>query len=217
MKLIFVYIFIFLSISGCKTEKKEGTTLVTLEKKSTNVVNKKIIDSVKIVETEKKDPLSNFQKPSISKDSLIGKIITGYSQVIGFEEYNSGGAIIEESFNGKEYSLSELQGKGDIANYVIFEENTDFNENGGKFKVLDILDLTGKEYELLSDKDKSLYIHFCYKDGENDQEIIAIAQYDENEEFLTTIYKAWRADRKTEKIIEIPIDGIKVENVGYGL
>ena len=34
---------------------------------------------------------------------------------------------------------------------------------------------------------------------------------------LTKILKAWRADRKTEKIIEIPVDGIKVENMDYGL
>ncbi|WP_103867605.1 hypothetical protein [Aquimarina sp. I32.4] len=62
----------------------------------------------------------------------------------------------------------------------------------------------------------NLYYHFCFKDGKQDEEIIAIAKYEE-EEFLTKILKAWRADRKTEKIIEIPVKGIKVENMEYGI
>ena len=92
------------------------------------------------------------------------------------------------------------------------------SESDVTYKILDVLDLTKKEYyTLLENKDKMLYSGFGYKNDKIDEEIIAIAQYDENAEFLTKIYKAWRADRKTEKIIEIPVDGIKVENMDYGL
>ncbi|KZS42306.1 hypothetical protein AWE51_02375 [Aquimarina aggregata] len=204
MKFNSLCILFFIFIIACKSEKKQ--TSISLEKES----------NTQVIYSANNTFIKNEELKGVEKD-LIGRIYSDIEDVNEFKNYYSpGGASVGEIYNNKEYSINTVQIKEGLDSFVIFNEAL-VSESDVQYKILDTLNLTGKEYGLLSDKDKSLYIHFCYKDGENDQEIIAIAQYDENEEFLTTIYKAWRADRKTEKIIEIPIDGIKVENVGYGL
>lgn len=204
MKFIYIYILIFLLSISCKVDKKNSVNDIVFEENKTIVID-----------TLSKELIPNEKKSKIAINDLIGKTLRDYELVTDFAKYSEGGAIIEESFKGRKYSLSEFQGKNDVAKFIVFVENLEFKNSGRKFRIVDVLDLTGKEYFFLKDVDKNLYIHFCYKDGINDQEIIAIAEYEENVEFFTKIYKAWRADRRTEKIVEIPIDGIKVENVGF--
>ena len=204
MKTILYYIILYAGIISCKTEKKQ---IIQVSKINDTIeVNSTIIDSA-VLQVNLKS----------LESELIGSVYSKEEGIKEFEEYYSGGAIIGEVFNNKQYTISSLSGKGDIVKYILFEESLRIKGLDGEFKILDVLDLTGEKYILLNDKDKNLHYHFCYKDDKNDQEIIAIAQYDENAEFLTKIYKAWRADRKTEKIIEIPVEGIKVENMDYGL
>ncbi len=198
MKLNVLYIIIFLSLVSCKNNKKS----------SSNIQMSNQYDSV-IAEKEVKNTFSKQDSTKILKERLLGTIYSDLKEIDEFKKFSSGGASIGNDFNNKKYTFSSIRGSNDIVKYVLFEENL-----GSKFKILDLLDLTKEK--LLKDEDKNLYYHFCYMDNKNDQEIIAIAEYEEKE-FLTKILKAWRADRKTEKIIEIPVDGIKVENIDHGL
>jgi len=190
------FILFFIAFFGCKSEKKESfshqekqQTLVKKEAKDKTVFEEKLNNNL--------------------KDKLIGKTYSDLNEIQYFKGFHSGGSIIGETFNGKNYSISNIRGKGNKTKYILFEEH---KENQKRFKILDLLDLSNNKL-LISN---NLYYHFCYKDGKQDQEIIAIAKYEE-EEFLTKILKAWRTDREIEKIIEIPVDGIKVENIDFGL
>ena len=199
MKLKILYTLLFILMINCKTETKQTI------KKSENLIVKA------------SDTIKNKSKLNII-DKFIGKIYKSIDDIDEFKQYSVGFASIEDEFNSKTYDLLTLSGKGDIEKFIIFRSSLSDGDYRGNFKILDILDLTTEDNnKLLKDKDKNLFIHFCYKNGKNDQEIIAIAEYDEYAEFLTKIHKAWRADRKTEKIIEIPTAGIKVENMDYGL
>lgn len=206
MKTIAYYIILHFVIVGCKTEKKQ--TIHISRSNDTIEVNNTVKDTVVSKQINSKD----------LKGKLIGKTYSNIYEISEFKDYYSpGGHGVGSTFRGKEYSIKIVHIKEGITSFVIFNEAF-VSESDVVYKILDVLDLTKKEYyTILKDNDKILYSGFGYKDGKNDQEIIAIAQYDENAEFLTKIYKAWRADRKTEKIIEIPVDGIKVENMDYGL
>jgi len=198
MKIIVLYISFFLCLIACKNSEKSSSDILISTKDSSELVNKEVKNALL-----KQDSVKGL------REKLIGKTYTDLKEIEEFKEYNSGGATIGDDFNGKTYMFSSVRGVKDIAKYVLLEESLN-----SKFKIVDILDLTKED--VLYDEDYNLYYHFCYKDGKNDQEIIAIAKYEE-EEFLTKIVKAWRADLKNEKIIEIPIDGITVSNEEYGL
>ena len=191
MKKNILYLFLSIALLSCKTENK------------TSFAESKNDTIVKVTSLLQKDSTSNL------KSQLIGRTYQDINEIDGFENLNSGGSTIGEAINNKSYTLTNVRGSGNKTKYIFLEENL---ENQKLFKILDILDL--KKEKLL--KNNNLYYHFCYKDGKQDEEIIAIAEYEE-EAFLTKIFKAWRADRKTEKIIEIPTKGIKVENMDYGL
>ncbi|QXP53202.1 hypothetical protein [Cellulophaga sp. HaHa_2_1] len=122
-------------------------------------------------------------------------------------QYSSTGIHIDTD-SKINYSLGYFNSTSDKTDFLIF-----LKKNKDSKICLDILSL--KDEKLLKNDNNRLSSFFCYKDGKQDEEIIAIAEYEE-EKFLTKILKAWRADRKTEKIIEIPVDGIKVENMDYG-
>lgn len=165
--------------------------------------------------TNKKQNSSIFHSKKDLSKSLVGRIYSKIDDLKEIENYFShGGAIIEGVFNYKKFSISRIQLEPAIYSYIFLEE---IIPEGAEisYKILDVLDLTREEK--LKSTDFVLYYHFCFKNGKNDQEIIAIAKYEEDKEFLTKIYKAWRADRKIEKIIEIPIEGITVENPEYGI
>lgn len=196
----FSFLVVFIS---CKTDKNSSSkekNLINEEKKIEQLANentqKVIISSQNTYEELKK---------------YIGKI---YREHISFEDPNlriSGGALISGLYNEKEYSLSTIRGKNDIIHYVFFEEVTSENNNPS-FRIIDILKIDKETQDLLSNDDVELYIVMSSLDQTSDEEIIAIATYEDNE-VLTKIHKAWRADRKTEKIIEINTEGIIVENV----
>jgi hypothetical protein len=196
MKFNFLYIAFFLFVISCKQEVQKSN------KKEINIA------STEVETVEKGNGLSQ-EKNKNTIQSFIGKSLDELKQSEEFKHYSFGWGIIDtDDTSNANYSLGSFQGPGDIDKYVVFLKNNNGN------KVLDILDLTREK--ILEDDDKNLYYHFCYKDNKNDQEIIAIAEYEE-EEFLTKIIRAWQADRKSEKIIEISVDGITVSNEEYGL
>lgn len=171
--------------------------------------NKEInIASIEVDTIEKVNKLSQEKNQNTIR-RFIGKSLDELKQSKEFRDYSFGWGTIDTDDNSNiNYSLGLFKGSGDIDKYVVFLRHNSDNI------ILDILDLT--EEKILEEDDKNLYYHFCYKDNKNNQEIIAIAEYEE-EEFLTKIIKAWQADRQKEKIIEIPVDGITVSNEEYGL
>ncbi|OED43148.1 hypothetical protein AB832_02710 [Flavobacteriaceae bacterium (ex Bugula neritina AB1)] len=196
MKFNLLYIVVFLFVISCKQEVQKSN------KKESNIA------SIEVDTIGKTDKLSQEKNENTIR-RFIGKSLDVLKQSKEFRNYSFGWGTIDSDENSDlNYSLGSFKGSGDIDKYVVF-----LKRNNGN-KILDILNLTKEK--VLEEDDKNLYYHFCYKDNKNDQEIIAIATYEE-EEFLTKILKAWRADRKTEKIIEIPIDGITVSNEEYGL
>ncbi len=206
-KILFQVLICFFIVScvSKKDERSDNTIKKNIyENHKTNDINSSEKSQIKIQDS--------FLGKKI-KDKLVGKIYSSITELIEVKDlYSHGGGIIEGEFNNKNYSLSRIKMSTDAYSYIFLEQIIHESKNDF-FKILDILDLT-KESKL---KDYNLYYHFCYYNNKNDQEIIAIAKYVEDEEFFTDIYKAWRADRKTEKIIEISTEGITVENVGFGI
>jgi len=127
--------------------------------------------------------------------------------------YSNGGCLIDESSitEGKEYSLSTLEEYDDldITKYVILEEIIR-KEKGSFIKILDVLKVDDETLELLNDPVVHLDICFNTINGKTDLEVIAIFLYEKEEEYFTTVYKAWRASRITRKITEISVEGIVV-------
>ncbi|MFD0992992.1 hypothetical protein [Tenacibaculum geojense] len=192
----YIILLLFSLFFSCKTEKKE----------STSNIDNNISIPVKTNE--------NLQKTNNTlKDKLKGKTYSNIKEIDELKNcYHPGGSVVGK-LNGKTFTVSVFHVKEGIPSYILFEESLSSEVN--KFKILDVLDLTKEE--ILKDESYSLNHHFCYKNGKSDEEIVAIAKEDEEEEFFTEIYKAWRADCKKEKFIEIPVEGIKVENMGYGI
>ncbi len=195
MKNTIFYIVIILFLSACKVENKSPIKTVS------KVANIDLIEKKTITKTKVNDTL---------KKHFLGKKLNYFKNTPPFSSLDFGSVGIHTNpDNNINYSLGHFNLNSEKVEYIVFFKRT----KEGKVAI-DILNLV-MEKKLEIEKNR-LNTFFCYKGRKNDQEIIAIAEYEEKE-FLTKILKAWRADRKTEKIIEIPVDGIKVENIDYGL
>jgi len=195
--LLFIPLFILYS---CKIDKTP--------------TQKDSISSEKQVSKAETDAVSTIQITGDNlNDILIGKVNRENISFDNSDLYINGGALISGVYHGKEYNLSTISGKNDIIHYVLFEEVTSKN-NIPSFKIIDVLKIDEETRNLLSNSEIELYIVMASKDQVANEEIIAIATYEDNKVF-TEIHKAWRADRETEKFIEIPTEGITVDNVLY--
>lgn len=93
--------------------------------------------------------------------------------------------------------------------YLVLQKEIESDGDHAVWKVIDyvIIENYGKDYT------------FCYGmcdlNGEFAPEIAAIAKYRDNDHF-DEILKAWKADLKSGKIIEIVTKGIVCINEGYG-
>ncbi|MFD0992996.1 hypothetical protein [Tenacibaculum geojense] len=195
-KRYFLLLFgISLFFLNCKSEKKQ------IPKNKRQI---EIVSPVNQSYTSQKQIRDTLRSPLIGKTLEYVKSIKPFNSL----DYSSTGIHIEPDSNVN-FSLGYFNSNSQTVDFLVFLKK----HNNDKV-VIDVLKL--QDEMLLSNKNNRLSTFFCYKDGMQDEEIIAIAKYEE-EEFLTKILKAWRADRKTEKIIEIPVEGIKVENMGYGI
>jgi hypothetical protein len=80
-----------------------------------------------------------------------------------------------------------------------------------KRKIIDYLILTNKDFK----KDYSgLAAGGVELNGKEDVELFVIYKYEENE-YFTKIYRAWRADRKLQKIYEVNTKGLRVVHEGF--
>jgi len=117
------------------------------------------------------------------------------------EDYEEREGMMLECLNGVEYALSQYV-KGPI-NVIAFERIVRQENGQVKYLMLDVLEING-----ISNK-KRVSCGLCRFNEKNDSDIIAVYQaVDIDIHFSKKVKKAWRANRKTEKIEEIDTKGI---------
>lgn len=148
------------------------------------------------------------------KDNLIGSIYSGNCTLplgprgktftfLGSSYLNRGGSIISSGYFEPKYSIARFQ-KKNTDEYLLFLDKT-IGRDGSHaiFLVLDIL-----KTPVIKSSEQLMYgMNVCKFKGKFDNEIIAIAKYEEVHE-LVNIIKAWRANTAKGKFEEILITGI---------
>lgn len=79
-----------------------------------------------------------------------------------------------------------------------------------RWKVIDVLTLPR------IGRNQVLAHSLCFIGGEYEPEVLAIFDY-EDKEYFTRARRAWRANRRGEKFVEIPANKLRCENEGWGL
>lgn len=140
-------------------------------------------------------------------EEIIGKTFRDYKLEAGmFRQHEDLGGSMLEPLHGIDFGIHLLR-KG--SDYVLIFEKIRTKEGKAFYEVLDYTEIKGvKENEYINYAD-------CLMDSVPDTEIIALL-VPSNDEYHTTILKAWRADRKTRKIVPISTEGIVCYNEGYG-
>lgn len=132
----------------------------------------------------------------------------GPTQPPGFKYI--GGALISELGDKKEYGISEVH-KGRVK-ALWFEYMTHRDQGGVPYwELKDVLVVPPH-----SSKQVLAYAT-CLIGNRPDKEIVAVVDYQPNEQYFTRVRRAWRANRQTEKFEVIPTKKIKCENEGYGV
>jgi hypothetical protein len=121
-----------------------------------------------------------------------------------------GGALVSAVNEAKEYGISEVR-RGKVR-MLWFEYLTHRDQAGvAHWEVKDVLVVPGI-------RRKQILVYFgCFSVEKPDSEIVAIADYQSQEEFFTNVRRAWRANRNVERFEEISPRGVKCTNEGYGV
>lgn len=94
------------------------------------------------------------------------------------------------------------------------EKIISYNSAGqASWEVLDAIALP-RDYD--KDNVNNIFIA-CELNGKSDPEIVVIAKYEPEKEYLTQIIKAWRANRAIEQFEEINWQKIRCLNPGWGV
>lgn len=147
---------------------------------------------------------------NISADEITKFVGLRYSLSLPNGLENVGGALVSNVNDSTRYSISQIH-KGKVK-MLWFELMNRDNSGASYSEVKDVLVLPKirKNQVLVS-------YSACLLNDKLDNEIVAIAYDLPDEEYYTRIHRAWRANRETEKFEEIPVKGIKCENIGYGV
>jgi len=145
-------------------------------------------------------------KSDRDKDSnLEGKIYRDLKEINEFSEFtDEGGGSIDYL-----YAIACAQNPiNDNTRLIVFEKIHRIGDRA-KYSIVDTL--------WIRNIPKNHYVDYsiCRLNGKEDSEIIVLYEYEDIESY-TKIKKAWRADRKLKKIIEIKTKGIDCPNEGYG-
>jgi len=134
------------------------------------------------------------------KDKLIGQ---KHGDQLPLDYKYVGGALLSDPYRDlKQYGVTEVsKGKGRA---VWFERLTHHDEAGhAHWEILDVLFLPQLA------KGQMLFYSTCTLAGQPEVELVAITDAPPRGRFYGRVRNAWRANRKTEKIEEIPLTGIK--------
>jgi hypothetical protein len=139
------------------------------------------------------------------KNSIFSKQYRDINEFECFKDFKEISSAIIGETNKFDFGISQITNKK--LNVIIFDKVVPGLKS--TFEILDTLQIRNLK--------KTEYISFqlCRKDSINDSEIIAVVLFDDTE-YFTKVLKAWRANRKTGKIIEIETTGIDCMNEGYG-
>jgi hypothetical protein len=133
--------------------------------------------------------------------SLIGKeyqTLTEFGIMQGYQEQE---AILIESLNDIEYGIAHYK-KGSF-NVVAFERIMRQANGKVNYLLIDVLEING------IGKNQRISCGLCRLNKLNDTDIIAVYQFNNNDNgFSTKVKKAWRANRKTDKFEQIDTKGI---------
>ena len=140
------------------------------------------------------------------KNSIFLKQYRDINEFECFKDFTQIGSAIIGETNKFNFGITQIKDKE--LNVILFNKVVPGIKS--TFEILDTLQIRNlKETEYIS-------YQLCRKDSINDSEIIAIVLF-EDTEYFTKVLKAWRANRKTGKIIEIGTTGIDCINEGYGV
>ena len=150
------------------------------------------------------------EKESVEKQ-INEKEVKRYRNLNELEEFKDfdigGGALIGENLD---YSISSLLHKEIKTTRLIALEKV-YSGSPSAFSLIDTL--------IVENIPENHYFGYqlCRLNGEMDSEIIVLYESEENVEYYTKIKRAWRADTKLQKIVEIDTSGIDYCNEGYGV
>lgn len=140
------------------------------------------------------------------KNSIFSKQYRDINEFECFKDFNQISSAIIGEPNKFDFGIAQIKNKE--LNVILFNKVVPGLK--ATFEILDTLQIRNlKETEYIS-------YQLCRKDSINDSEIIAVVLF-EDTEYYTEVLKAWRANRKTGKIIEIETTGIDCMNEGYGV
>jgi hypothetical protein len=140
------------------------------------------------------------------KNSIFLKQYRDINEFEDFKDFTQISSAIIGETNKFDFSIAQIKNKE--LNVILLNKVVPGLKS--TFEILDTLQIRNlKETEYIS-------YQLCRKDSINDSEIIAVVLF-EDTEYFTKVLKAWRANRKTGKIIEIETTGIDCMNEGYGV
>ncbi|MBN8564606.1 MAG: hypothetical protein J0L70_29160 [Leptolyngbya sp. UWPOB_LEPTO1] len=145
-------------------------------------------------------PVLGQASSSVSRSNLRSYIGLTYRQLpTGFKD--NGGWVVK----GGRYRADFVQ-RGNTR-MIWFTKVLKWDRGGAvPVQVVDVMELP------TFPRSQELHYAFCRLDGVNDREIFAIAEAT-HDDIRTTIYRAWRANTKTEKIEPISTKGVACPQV----
>lgn len=88
--------------------------------------------------------------------------------------------------------------------------------NSAGIPLWEVLDAIALPNNYDKDKINNIFIA-CEINRKLDPELVVIAKYEQDKEYITQIIKAWRANRSIKKFQEIPPQNIRCINPGWGV
>lgn len=146
---------------------------------------------------------------------LYGIIFREISEIPQLKDYEhlAGSVIYNIGTSQTDYKYGVSHFKYKKSNLIILEEIIkERNDQKVKYKILDTI-----TYNNLKE-DEYIAICTCRINSVDNSEIIAVVKADHDNEYFNRIVKAWRANTKTKKIIQIEsLQNIDCINEGYGM
>jgi hypothetical protein len=150
---------------------------------------------------------ADCQSKSNTKASLVGRIYRDLGEFDEFKGYKEQrGTLIDPVTETGNYGLSVYAKSG----YYIVVFDWSIPSEKVKYKLLDILRVGPIKPQ------QDIILTMCRLNEKHDSQIIALVKTN-NSEYFKTIYKAWRANKKTGRFEAISTKGIDCLNDGYGL
>jgi hypothetical protein len=96
-----------------------------------------------------------------------------------------------------------------IVTKLVFLDTVKTSDKPPRSRIYDALAISFEQEHML------LVGQYCQCNGQNDDAIIALVRQDDSE-YFEDIVRAWRVNKELMILEEIPTQGIRCENMGYG-